>query len=65
MTGFNWKYFSHLFTDNVVQVRNTDISFNKGDLIHFFRKGPLLDVVLDPHIVVGCWTALGNKHLLW
>lgn len=65
MTGFKQKYFSHLFTDNVIQVRNADISFDKWDLVHLFREGPLLDVVLDPYIIVGCWTALRNKHLLW
>lgn len=56
---------SHLFADNVVQVRNTDICFDKRDLIDLFGEGPLLDVVLDAHAVVGCRTALGNKHLLW
>lgn len=56
---------SHLFTDNVVQVRDTDISFDKRNLIHLFREGSLLDVVLDPHIVFRRRTALRNKHLLW
>lgn len=56
---------SHLFTDNIIQVRNTDISFDQRNLIHLLREGPLLDIVLDSHIVVGCWAALRNKHLLW
>lgn len=56
---------SHLFTDNVIQVRNTDISFDQRNLINLLREGPLLDVIPDPHIIVGRWAALRNKHLLW
>lgn len=58
-------YQTHLFTDDVIQVRNTDISFDQRDFIHLFRKGPLLDVVLDAHIIVWCRATLGNENLLW
>lgn len=56
---------AHLFTDNVIQVGNADISFDQRNFIHLLWEGSLLDVVPDPHIVVGCWAALGDKHLLW
>lgn len=57
--------FSHLLTDNIIQVRNADVRFHERDLIHLLRKRPLLDVVPDAHVVVGRWTALRDKHLLW
>lgn len=56
---------THLFTDDVIQVRNADVSFDQRDLIHLLRKGPLLDVVLDTHIIVWCRATLGNENLLW
>lgn len=62
--GFDGKLISHLLTNNVIQVRDTDISFDKRDLIHLLREGPLFHIVLNPHIIVGCWTAFRNKHLL-
>lgn len=55
---------SHLFTDDVIQIWNTDICFHQRDLIHLLREGSLLYIVLDPHSVVGCWATLRNKHLL-
>lgn len=55
---------SHLFTDNVVQIWNTDIRFNQRDLVHLLREGSLLDIVLDSHSIVGCWATLGYKRLL-
>lgn len=61
----NDENFSDLFANNVVQVRNANIGFDQGDLIHLFRERPLFYVVFDPDIVVWCWTALGNKYLLW
>lgn len=63
--NFNKMLFSHLLTDDVIQVRNTDVCFNERDLIHLFREGPLLDIIFDSHVVVGCRPTLGNKHLLW
>lgn len=59
------KVSSHLFTDNVIQVRNTDISFDQRNLIHLFRERPLLDIVFYSYVIVRYWTSLRNKHLLW
>lgn len=56
---------SHLSTDNVIQVGDADVSFDQRNFIHLLWEGSLLDIVPDPHIIVGCWAALRDKHLLW
>lgn len=55
--------FFYLPADYIIQVRNADISFDERNLIDLFWERPLLNVVLDAYVVVGCGSALRNKHL--